>query len=184
VAAKVRTGGGGTLRMVDFCRGWAVAGGVAMFVALVVQANTGILSAYRRDASVRSVGVGWRELAQNIETVRAQTGATCVLTMDYGTTGWLKFYLPKGTCVAERVERIRWVNMPEPDAAALNGKLLFIDDINTPHPELQQAFAKVERVAELQRHRGPLLIETFALDLLDGARGDVLDRSPPLELAK
>jgi len=184
VAANAVTWGERAQRLVDFCRRWAVAGGVAMFVALVVQANTGVLSAYRRDASVRSVGVGWRELAQNIEAVRARTGATCVLTMDYGTTGWLRFYLAKGTCVAERFERIRWVNMPEPDAATLNGKLLFIDDIDVPHPELQQTFAKVERVAELQRHRGPLLIETFALDLLDGAKGDVLDRSPPPELAK
>ena len=130
------------------------------------------------------MGVGWPELARNIEAVRMRVGATCVLAKDYGTTGWLAFYLPKGTCVTQRNERIRWVNMPEPDAAALNGKLLFIDDIDVPHPELQQTFARVERVAELQRHRGPLLIETFALDLLDGARGDVLDRSPPPELAK
>ncbi len=30
--------------------------------------------------------------------------------------------------------------------------------------------------------RGPLMIETYALDLLDGAKGDVLDHSPPPEL--
>jgi len=34
----------------------------------------------------------------------------------------------------------------------------------------------------LPRKRGPLVIESYALDLLDGARGDVLDRSPPPEL--
>jgi hypothetical protein len=28
------------------------------------------------------------------------------------------------------------------------------------------------------------LIETYRLDLLEGAKGDVLDRSPPPELAK
>ena len=32
-----------------------------MFALLVVQANTGALSGYRRDATVRSVGVGWRD---------------------------------------------------------------------------------------------------------------------------
>lgn len=37
------------------------------------------------------------------------------------------------------------------------------------------------RVAELQRKRGPLVIETYAVDLLEGAKGDVLDRSPPPE---
>ena len=84
-----------------------------------MQANTGVLSGYRRDATVRSVGVGWRELADEIEAVRVRVGATCVLAPDYGTTGWLAFYLPKGTCVVQQSQRIRWVNMPEPDAAQL-----------------------------------------------------------------
>ena len=48
----------------------------------------------------------------------ARVGATCVLAPDYGTTGWLAFYLPKGTCVAQQTQRIRWVNMPEPDRGA------------------------------------------------------------------
>ena len=57
-----------------------------------------------------------------------RVGATCVLAQDYGTTGWLAFYLPKGTCVAQQNQRIRWVNMPEPDAAQLEGKLLYVDE--------------------------------------------------------
>ena len=100
-----------------------------LFVGLIVQANTGWLTNYRRDATVRSVGVGWREIAREIEAVRVKSGATCVLAPDYGTTGWLAFYLPKGTCVAQQKQRIRWVNMPEPDAALLKGKLLFVDDV-------------------------------------------------------
>ena len=62
-------------RMVDFCRRWAAPGGIVMFALLVVQANTGVLSGYRRDATVRSVGVGWRETAGEIEAVRARVGA-------------------------------------------------------------------------------------------------------------
>jgi hypothetical protein len=184
VAANVVKWGERGTKVVTLCMRWAAPVGIVMFVLLVVQANTGVLSGYRRDASVRSVGVGWRELASNIEAVRARVGATCVLAADYGTTGWLAFYLPKGTCVVQRTERIRWVNMPEPDAALLAGKLLYVDDIHTAHPELQRDFSHVEKVAELPRYRGPLLIETYRLDLLEGAKGDVLDRSPPPELAK
>src|SRR6059058_5215572 len=113
-------------RLVDFCRRWAAPGGVLMFVLLIAQADTGVLSGYRRDATVRSVGIGWRETAGAIEAARARTGATCVLASDYGTTGWLAFYLPKGTCVAQQNQRIRWVNMPEPDAAQLAGPLLYV----------------------------------------------------------
>lgn len=170
-------------RLVDFCRRWAAPGGVLLFALLIVQANTGVLSGYRRDATVRSVGVGWRQLASEIEAVRARIGATCVLAPDYGTTGWLAFYLPKGTCVVQQGQRIRWVNMPEPDPAQLAGILLYVDEVRPGgQPYLQGRFARVERVAELKRMRGPLTIETYALDLLEGPKGDVLDRSPPPEL--
>jgi hypothetical protein len=171
-------------RVVDFCLRWASPVGILMFALLIVQANTGALTGYRRDATVRSVGVGWRELAGGIEAVRLRVGAACVLAPDYGTTGWLAFYLPKGTCVVQPTQRIRWVNMPEPDPALLSGKLLYVDEARPGgRPYLKDDFARVERVAELKRKRGPLTIETYALDLLKGPKkGSVLDRSPPPEL--
>jgi 4-amino-4-deoxy-L-arabinose transferase-like glycosyltransferase len=170
-------------RVVDFCLRWAAPTGILMFALLVVQANTGMLTGYRRDATVRSVGVGWRELAGQIEAVRLRTGANCVLAPDYGTTAWLAFYLPSGTCVVQAAQRIRWVNMPEPDPALLAGPLLFVDEARPGgRPWLNERFARVERVGELPRKRGPLTIETYALDLLGGAKGDVLDRTPPPEL--
>jgi hypothetical protein len=154
-----------------------------MFVLLVVQANTGVLSFYRRDATVRSVGVGWRETADAIEAARARAGATCVLAPDYGTTSWLAFYLPKGSCVAQEGQRIRWVNMPEPDVAQLAGKILYVYEAWLgDSPFLKDRFSRVERVGEVQRKRGPLVIETYALDVLQGPTGEVLDRSPPPEL--
>jgi hypothetical protein len=169
-------------RVTDFCLYWASPVGILMFALLIAQANTGALTGYRRDATVRSVGVGWRELAGEIEAVRARTGATCVLAPDYGTTGWLAFYLPKGTCVVQPTQRIRWVNMPEPDPALLAGKLLYVDEARPGgRPYLKDAFARIERVAELKRKRGPLTIETYALDLLEEPKGEVLEQSPPPE---
>jgi 4-amino-4-deoxy-L-arabinose transferase-like glycosyltransferase len=170
-------------RLADFCLRWAAPVGIVMFALLIVQANTGALSGYRRDATVRSVGVGWRELAGEIEAVRVRVGAGCVLAPDYGTTGWLAFYLPRGTCVVQPTQRIRWVNMPEPDPALLAGKLLYVDEIRSGGwPQLTKMFAHVDEVAQLSRKRGPLTIETYALNLLQGAKGDVLDHSPPPEL--
>src|SRR6185312_7260503 len=133
------------------CLRWAAPVGTLMFAALIVQANTGWLSGYRRDATVRSVGVGWRELADAIEAVRLRVGATCVLAPDYGTTGWLAFYLPPGTCVTQQSQRIRWVNMPEPSAAELKGPLLFVDEARPwgIRPNMKDMFARIERVAEL-----------------------------------
>lgn len=170
-------------RVVDFCLRWAAPTGVLMFAALIVQANTGVLSGFRRDATVRSVGVGWRQLARQIEAVRAHSGATCVMAPDYGTTSWLAFYLPKDVCVVQPTQRIRWVNMGEPDPAKLSGKLLLVDELRAvTQPYVKETFEKVERVAEFKRMRGPLVIETYALDLLEGAKQPVLDNSPPVEL--
>src|ERR1700694_5597478 len=170
-------------RIVDFCLRWAAPTGILMFALLIVQANTGALSGYRRDATVRSVGVGWRELADEIEAGRARVGGTFGLAPDYATTGWLAFYLPKGTCVVQPTQRIRWVNMPEPDPASLAGKLLYVDEARPGgRPYLKEMFARVQQVAELKRKRGPLTIETYALDLLEEPKAEVLDRSPPPEL--
>ena len=182
-AAHLTQWEGRAQRVVDFCLRWASPVGILMFALLIVQANTGVLTGFRRDATVRSVGVGWPELAAQIEAVRIRTGATCVLAPDYGTTSWLAFYLPKGTCVVQPTQRIRWVNMPEPAPALLSGKLLFVDEVRTAaQPYVKQTFARAERVAELKRMRGPLTIEDYGLDLLEGAKGAVLDKSSPPEL--
>ena len=172
-------------RTVDACLRWAGPVGIVMFTALVVQGNTGLLSGYRRDATVRSIGVGFTKLAAEIEAARIRTGATCVLAPDYGTVGWLQFYLPKGTCVAQPSQRIRWVNMPEPSPAQLAGPLLLVGATNAAQqPEWQAHFSRIEKIATLTRNRGPLVIEDVELNLLDGAKGDPFDRSPPPELER
>jgi hypothetical protein len=169
-------------RVVDFCLRWAAPSGIVIFALLIVQANTGVLTGYRRDATVRSVGVGWREMAGEIEVVRARTGAACVLAPDYGTTSWLAFYLPKGTCVAQQNQRIRWVNMPEPTAAQLGDRQLYVREAFPGDHPLRGEFARIEKAGEVTRKRGPLVIETYALELLEGPKDGVFDRSPPPEL--
>jgi hypothetical protein len=119
-------------------------------------------------------------LASEIEAARARNGALCVLAPDYGTTGWLAFYLPKGTCVAQQGQRIRWVNTPEPSASQLAGKLLYVHEVG--QASLNDIFTRAEKVAEVKRKRGPLVIEAYVLDLLEGPKGEVFDRSPPPEL--
>jgi len=186
VAADLTPWEGRRRELADFCRRWAAPSGIVLFALLIVQANTGMLSGYRRDATVRSVGVGWPEIAREIEATRLRVGATCVLAPDYGTTSWLAFYLPKGSCVAQQAQRIRWVNAPEPAAAALQGKLLYVDDaVPNGRPFLKDFFARVEKVGEVHRKRGPLVVETYLLELLEQPKGgDPFDRTPPPELQK
>ena len=143
--------------------------------------STEILQTRFPDATI----VGVDNSREMIEAVRKRTGAACVLAPDYGTTSWLAFYLPKGTCVVQPTQRIRWVNMAEPDTAQLSGKLLWVDEARLlAQPYVTDTFGKVERVAELERMRGPLVIESYELDLLEDARRPVLDDSPPGELSR
>ena len=73
--------------------------------------------------------------------------------------------------------------MPEPSAAQLAGKLLYVYEAKLGDtPLLKDRFGRVVRVGEVQRQRGPLLIETYALDVLERPKGEVFDRSPPPEL--
>ena len=84
--------------------------------------------------------------------------------------------------MVQPTQRIRWVNMPEPDAAELAGRILYVYEAWGDAPFLKDRFSRIERVGEVQRKRGPLVIETYALDVLEGPTGEVLNRSSPPEL--
>lgn len=168
-------------RSMVWSRNLALPIGVALFVVLIVQTNTGLFTGLRRDATVRSVGVGWPDLAKEIETLRIKQNANCVMAADYGTTSWLMFYLPKATCVAQYQQRYRWTFMNEPDANLLKGRAILIGPVGGIAPP-RAAHARVEKLAELSRKRSGVAIETYQADLLEGPRGEVLDRSRPPEL--
>ena len=73
--------------------------------------------------------------------------------------------------------------MPEPDPDLLRGKLLYVAEaLPGAPPYLKDRFVRAEKIAELKRMRGPLVIESYAIDLLEGAKGEVLDNPPPPEL--
>lgn len=149
-------------RAVDLSRRSAVPVGALMLVALIVQANTGWLNGNRRDPTLRSIGIGWSDAAREVEAARARSGATCVLAPDYGTTAWLAFYLPPGTCVRQAFEPIRWVNMPAPDRAALGATSLFVDSEGIAG-SLASRCPSQQNAGEATRRRGTLIIERYAL---------------------
>ena len=169
-------------RVLDWLARWALPGSVVTFALVIFQTSTGMLSGYRNDQVAHIFAVGFPKAAREIEAIRVRTGADCVLASDYGTTAWLAFYQPT-MCVAQYNERIRWVNMPEPDPALLKGKLLFvITDVRAERFSLNARFDNVQTIASLARYRGPTPIQTYQLVLLEGAKSEVFDFTPPLEL--
>jgi hypothetical protein len=145
---------------------------------LIVQANTGVLSGYRRDATVRSVGVGWRETAEIEAARRASARLACSRRITAPPAGSPSI-CRRAPASRSTTQRIRWSTCPEPDAAQLAGKLCTYMRRGSAIRLSEDKFARIERAGQVQRKRGPLVIETYALDLLEGPQGEVLDRTPP-----
>lgn len=163
-------------RLVAFCRRFAVPTGVAMFVLLIVQANTGWLSGYGRDPTVRSIGVGMPQFARDVEAARLRTDTQCVVALDYGTTAWLAFYLPRSTCVAQLVEPIRWVNMPPRRADDLAKQALLLDYPAAPvSAQFGARCPNVTQAGHVERRRGPLVVESYLLVAPQCPLGNLLD---------
>jgi len=165
----------------DFCRRWAAPGGTVMFALLVVQANTGMLSVYRRDATVAQRR---RRLARNRRRDRSGAGRALVLG-----ACWHRITAPpagspsicrRAPASPSRTSASAGSTCPSRRPHSSPEKLLYVRDVD--QGSLKDAFARVDKVAEVQRKRGPLLIETYALDVMERPTGEVFDRSPPPEL--
>ncbi len=171
----------GMQQLADRCRRAALPVGVILFLLLILQLHSGIFSGFKRDPAVRTVGIGWPAMARDVQAASEVLGATCVLANNYGTTSMLLFYLPKGSCVAQYTDRIRWENWIEPEDALLRSKVLMVG-FRDADKILRKKYLHTERLQDLTRTRNGVAMETFELDLLEGAQGDTLDRSPPPEL--
>lgn len=166
---------------VDRSQRTALSVGIILFLLLILQVHSGIFTLFKRDPSVRAVGIGWPAMARDIEAAREVLGATCVLANDYGTASMMMFYLPRGSCVAQYGDRFRWENWPEPDDNLLRGRVLLVGMENAD-VLLQNKYERIERLQDLTRTRNGAVMQTFEFYLLVDAKSDTLDRSPPGEL--
>jgi hypothetical protein len=57
--------------------------------------------------------------------------------------------------------------------------LFYIDDGTSEWPPAIGYFAHVKKAAVVTRKRGPLTIETFAIDVVSSPKSDVIDPLPP-----
>ena len=154
-------------RLIDMCRSWAVPTGLAMSVVAGLQASTGLIPLRTFD---RELGAGWHGLAAEIETARARLGVTTLITTSYTVTAWLSFYMPPGTRVVQINDRIRWVNMPQPDRSQLE-RALYVGGPGSDLPRVEIArmhYRVLEPITEIARMRRGVVIATFQLYLADG----------------
>ena len=157
-------------RLIGLCRSWAVPTGVAMILFAGLQASTGLIRLGPADQIARILGTGWRELAAQIEAERARLGVTTLISTSYALTAWLSYYMPPGTRVVQINDRIRWVNMPQPDRSQLERALYVVGPRADRHRVniARRHYRVLEPITEIARMRRGAVIETFQLYLADG----------------
>ncbi|MGH2342138.1 glycosyltransferase family 39 protein [Segnochrobactraceae bacterium EtOH-i3] len=99
---------------------------------------------------------GWDELAATLALKAQAAGASWIGTDSYGTTGELAFHLKDNNLpVVQLGERIRYANLPVPDAALLAEPALIVMLERRADPaDLARRFGDVQPLGTLERPNG------------------------------
>jgi 4-amino-4-deoxy-L-arabinose transferase-like glycosyltransferase len=110
---------------------------------------------------------GWRELAAEVERMRAATGACWIATSSYATTGQLAYHLRDKAPVVQLDERIRYLHLPAPDPALLQCPALYVELARRGgEPVLAERFHSVAKLQSLTRSYGSVSLGSYAVYLV------------------
>lgn len=160
-------------------RGWcarlAMPVAAAILLLAYLQAATGLIP-LKRDPLARLLGVGMRETAEKAGDLMRKMGAQAVLTTDYETTAWLRFYNPSLPLVAVQ-QPDRYLNSPS--VAVEQGSFLYLaDGARGADAELVGNFKGNPQVFDLQRERNGRIIAGYKAILLDAPQHPIQGKSP------
>jgi hypothetical protein len=112
---------------------------------------------------------GWRELAAEVERVRASTGACWIATSSYATTAQLAYELRDKAPVLQLTERIRYLHLPPPDAALLRCPALYVElERRGGELLLSERFRSITKLDSLTRSHANLPLATYLVYLAEG----------------
>ncbi len=154
-----------------------------LFLVLVYgQALTGFIPLGTRDPLPRLFGAGVRPMAASLADAVKQHLAAAILTTDYESTAWLRFYQPR-LKVIQVGETARYPNAPAPDAALLRQPLLYaVERRRDQSAELRKYFSFLSLGPEI--HVGcrgcpeNRPIATFEIYSVEGPKASVPGRMP------
>ena len=111
-------------------------------------------------------------------TSRAADNAGAILTTDYATTSWLKFYRPDEP-VVHVGEDYRYPEAPAPDAALLSAPALYMVELRLDkYALIAQHFGRVTEIARVDRMRKGVPIAHYVLYEATGPIGAPAGRMP------
>jgi 4-amino-4-deoxy-L-arabinose transferase-like glycosyltransferase len=142
------------------------------------QALTGFLPLGGRDPLARLLGVGFKPVADSLASAARAQGIGAVLTTDYETTAWLRFYEP-GLKVVQVEEPYRYPAAPIPDAALMRGPLLyFVEQKRDRNADLQKYFSSVSLATGLRIGKAGQTLALYEIYAVQTPKGPVPGRMP------
>jgi len=134
--------------------------------------------ANKRVAAVnREFDAGMRELATQILRHAASVDAHALVSADYRTTAWLKFYLPTPFPVISAAEDFRFPDSPRPEASDLAGTLLYVGLLHDLANRLADHFSEIDPLVKVTDTTS-LPVTPFFEYRLRGFHGEPFGRLP------
>ncbi len=156
---------------------------IGAFAAALIyaQALFAIIPLGAHDPTSRLLGVGWPDLAQQIDDLRGQAHADVMLTTDYTLASALAYYLPSHTPVEQVNERVRWSNEPQPPRALFTLQMAYVCRWPCQYAsQLRNRFADVQFLGSAARMRNGQEIERYSVFRVYGQRRPTLDPMYPI----
>jgi hypothetical protein len=147
-----------------------VAGAVLLLAYL--QAAFGIIP-LKHDPLARLLGVDMGDVAGQVATLARNAGAQEILTSDYETTAWLRFYAPGLPLVAvDQPNRY----LDAADAVVGPGPVLYFAD--RPDGAVTGSFTTVTPLADIPRQRNGEVIALYRVWRLDARKTPMHGKTP------
>jgi 4-amino-4-deoxy-L-arabinose transferase-like glycosyltransferase len=161
-----------------WCTRLAVPMAVVFLFAAYTQALTGIFPLGARDPLGRFLGAGFKPVADSLADAVRRNAAKAVLTTDYESTAWLRFYEPD-LKVIQLGEPWRYPNAPMPSAELARGPLLyFVEQRRDQSAEVRNYFSSVLLATQLRISRSGQELALYQIYLAEQQKAPMTGRMP------
>ena len=147
----------------------------ALLLLAYLQAAIGIIP-LRHDPLARLLGGGMGDVAIKVALLKLETGADAVLTSDYETTAWLRFYAPSLRLIAVGQPN-RYLDAPS--ALLMGGSYLYLGDAAHQRADLVlPLFGRTGKIADVLRQRNGSPISAYELWRMDEPKKPIKGKRP------
>ena len=165
-------------QLLDFSRKAAMPVALALLALCYVQAFFNVIPLGRNDPLARLLAVGMNDVTRDIANAQRDAGAAGLLTTDYASAGWLRFYMP-GQSVVAATEDFRWSMAKPADPQLLQKPLLYVtEDRRDQYEKLAAFFSDIRLVAEIDRSAHGAAVAHYRVYRLGGWHGQAIGRLP------